>query len=74
VCDKEEICQHPEILKGKPGECSSDPATIPMQGHTATIEVFPEYVQGLFRIEAHSHLYPHAQNLEDFSFSVKLFL
>lgn len=35
----------------------NNPATIPVQGHTATIEVFPEYVQGLFRIEAHSHLW-----------------
>jgi len=35
----------------------NNPATIPARGHTAAIEVFPEYVQGLLRIEAHSHLW-----------------
>jgi len=35
----------------------SDPAAIPAQVYTATIEIFPEYVQGLFRIEEHSHLW-----------------
>ncbi|OPX89644.1 MAG: putative tRNA (adenine(37)-N6)-methyltransferase [Pelotomaculum sp. PtaB.Bin104] len=34
-----------------------NPATVPMQGNAATIEVFPEYVQALFRIEEHSHLW-----------------
>ncbi|MCG9967206.1 tRNA (N6-threonylcarbamoyladenosine(37)-N6)-methyltransferase TrmO [Pelotomaculum terephthalicicum JT] len=35
----------------------NNPETIPMQSHTATIEILPAYVQGLLRIEAHSHLW-----------------
>jgi len=34
-----------------------DPAAVPAQVYTATIEIFPEYVEGLFRIEEHSHLW-----------------
>lgn len=34
-----------------------DPAANPGLNHMATIEIFPEYVQGLLRIEAHSHLW-----------------
>lgn len=99
MCSRDKVCQHPERLKGKPGECSPeqvkdchgvkekfgcfdekkkddvnlgiiqvnpvgivhssyhDPATIPLHGINATIEVFPEYVRGLLRIEEHSHLW-----------------
>ncbi|MDF9409510.1 MAG: putative tRNA (adenine(37)-N6)-methyltransferase [Pelotomaculum sp. PtaB.Bin013] len=35
----------------------NDPATIPVQNYSVTIEVFPAYVQGLWGIEAHSHLW-----------------
>ena len=34
-----------------------DPAVIPIEGHQATIEIFPDYVEGLYRIEEHSHLW-----------------
>ena len=34
-----------------------DPAVVPIEGHQATVEIFPEYVAGLYRIEEHSHLW-----------------
>ena len=35
----------------------TDPGVVPIEGHQATIEIFPRYVDGLYRIEEHSHLW-----------------
>jgi len=35
----------------------SDPGVVPLEGHQAVVEVFPQYADGLYRIEEHSHLW-----------------
>ena len=35
----------------------TDPAVVPLEGYPAVVEVYPQYADGLYRIEEHSHLW-----------------